>query len=304
LEERATLLASLTASTGRNYQVHRVYCYNIGGSSPASYTNSLILNNYIYMPFFGNSTYDDQALAAYQAAAPGYNVQGYYYGGWLSDDALHCRAKGVMDRGMLRVGHIPLLEEREGDVTVTAHVRAHSSENVTSVELHWRHGDESWRSNRMNSTAQDSFSAIIPAPTAATTTDYYIQATEQSGRREGMPRVAPAHWYSFPHLPGTVGVHDGTPLRPAVLHQNYPNPFNPQTTFSFELLNGGPVELIVMDARGRIVRRLVDGVRPDGINTIVWDGRDDGGRALPSGAYFYRLRAAGLQYTRSATLVK
>ena len=29
-----------------------------------------------------------------------------------------------------------------------------------------------------------------------------------------------------------------------------------------------------------------------------------GGRQVPSGVYFYRLRAAGLQYTRAATLVK
>jgi len=61
----ATLLASLESSTGRPYQVYRVYCYNIGGNSPASYTNSLILNEKIYVPFFGNSTYDNEAWAMF-----------------------------------------------------------------------------------------------------------------------------------------------------------------------------------------------------------------------------------------------
>ncbi|RPJ46668.1 MAG: hypothetical protein EHM19_03935, partial [Candidatus Latescibacterota bacterium] len=98
LEQRATLIASLQASTGRNYRVHRVYCYQLGSGEPASYTNSLILNNKVYMPTFGNATYDNQAIAAYRAAAPGYAVGGYYYSGFLTDDALHCRAMGVADR--------------------------------------------------------------------------------------------------------------------------------------------------------------------------------------------------------------
>ena len=55
LNQRETLLESLQSSTGRNYKVHRIYCYNIGGSYPASYTNSLILNDTIYVPTFGNS---------------------------------------------------------------------------------------------------------------------------------------------------------------------------------------------------------------------------------------------------------
>ena len=46
LNQRATLLASLPSSTGRNYRVFRVYCYSTS-SGPASYTNSLICNDKI-----------------------------------------------------------------------------------------------------------------------------------------------------------------------------------------------------------------------------------------------------------------
>ncbi len=310
LNQRATLLASLPASTGRNYQVHRVYCYNIGGSSPASYTNSLILNDRLYVPFFGNSTYDNQAIATYQTAAPGYDVRGFYYSGFLSDDALHCRAKGVMDRGMLRVDHVPILEDQEGDVTVSAFVQAHSGDAVTAVELHYRQDGSAWSTEAMTHVGGNIYEGVIPAPAVIgkgrdlVVVDYYIHATDAGGRAEGMPRVEPAHWYTFNQDPGTTAVGDVPATLAAVLHPNHPNPFNPRTTFSFELQYPDHVQLTVVDARGRLVRTLLDGSRPSGLSEVEWDGKDDQGRQLPSGVYFYRLRAAGLQYARPATLVK
>jgi agmatine/peptidylarginine deiminase len=304
LEQRAVLLASLPASTGRNYQVHRVYCYNIGSGQPASYTNSLILNDRIYLPYFGNATYDTQAKEIYEAAAPGYTVLGYYHSGWLSDDALHCRAKGVMDRRMLRVGHIPIREPQSGTVRVAAYVKAHSGQDLTAVDLHYRQDSGAWVPLPMSSSGSDSFAAVIPQPASTTVTDYYIHATDASGLAAGMPRVEPAAWYSFSHDVDLSGTADPLPDSRVQLHGNYPNPFNPRTTFQFELLYADQVCLDIIDARGRSVRRLVDEICPAGICEIPWDGKDDRGRALPAGVYLWRLRVAGLQYVRTATLIK
>jgi len=304
LEQRATLLASLQASTGRNYQVHRVYCYDIGYGDPASYTNSLILNDHIYVPLFGNSTYDQAALASYREAAPGYQVSGYYYSGFLSDDALHCRTKGIMDGGMLRVGHVPVLEERTGAVSITAVIKAHSGQPVTRAEVHYRHDEGQWQVVDMQLAEGDTYEAQIPSATVDGTCEYYIDAADASGRTAGMPRVRPAATYTFSHLADVTPVGLPGPGSPAVLHPNYPNPFNPATTFSFELRFAGKAELVVVDARGRLVRTLVQGVQDAGTHEVVWDGRDERGRQAASGVYYYRLRAAGLQYTRAATLVK
>jgi agmatine/peptidylarginine deiminase len=304
LEQRATLLASLPSSTGRNYQVHRVYCYNFSGGNPASYTNSIILNNHIYVPFFGNADYDQAALEAYQAAAPGYEVSGYYYSGFLSDDALHCRTKGIMDGGMLRVAHVPLRDEYTGARLVTAQVTAHSGADLTAVNLHYRHDGGPWQVLSMDPLQDDNFSTTIPGPASAGSCDYYIAAADASGRTAGMPRTQPAAFYSFSHLPGVSSAELPEMAGPAVLHPNYPNPFNPMTTFSFELRFADQAELVVVDARGRLVRTLVQGQQDAGHHEVIWDGQDDRGRQVPSGVYFYRLRAAGLQYTRAATLVK
>ncbi|MDD5718658.1 MAG: agmatine deiminase family protein [Candidatus Krumholzibacteria bacterium] len=305
LNQRATLMASLQASTGRNYRVFRVYCYNIGSNNPASYTNSLILNRNIYVPLFGNSTYDQDALAVYRAAAPGYLVRGYTYAGFLSDDALHCRAKGVMDTGMLRVAHTPVLADQPADpVEITAHIRPHSGAALTSAVVRWRHGAGPWQETALEPAGDPwSYTAAIPAPAISDSTHYYIAAYDQSGRSTGMPRVAPAHWYRFFHAGGPTSVPPAA-AAVAALHQNHPNPFNPGTTFRFALAYPDYAELLVLDLRGRRVRTLIAGDCPAGTTEVFWDGTDDDGKPVASGIYRYRLRAAGLQYSRTATLVK
>ena len=75
---------------GEPWEVSRVYT-----PSNQPYTNSLILNNKVFVPIT-NSSWDDEALAVYQDALPGYEVLGFT-GSWESTDALHCRVKGIPD---------------------------------------------------------------------------------------------------------------------------------------------------------------------------------------------------------------
>ncbi len=63
----------------------------------------------------------------------------------------------------------------------------------------------------------------------------------------------------------------------------YPNPFNPSSTLSFFMPEAGHARLIVYDAIGHEVARLVDGTVEAGRHEAVFDGSD-----LPSGTYFVR----------------
>jgi choice-of-anchor B domain-containing protein len=88
------------------------------------------------------------------------------------------------------------------------------------------------------------------------------------------------------------------------LEQNFPNPFNPSTRIPFELTHGGRVTLEVYDVAGRRVRAVLDRALPAGLHEAEWDGRDDGGRGVASGVYFYRMRAGSRTETRRMVLLK
>ena len=93
--------------------------------------------------------------------------------------------------------------------------------------------------------------------------------------------------------------------RGTVLFDAYPNPFNPQTTISFHILNQTGANLKVFDMSGRLVRVLLRGETTlQGRQEAVWNGRDDTGRRVASGTYFYRLEAGSYSETKKLTLVK
>jgi len=102
---------------------------------------------------------------------------------------------------------------------------------------------------------------------------------------------------------GEIGVTDAPSTILAV--SAHPNPFNPSTTIRFELPGSRLVNLQVFDAAGRLVRVLVNdehlGV---GRHGVAWDGRDDGGRRVPSGVYLYRIQAGSAGDVGRMVLVK
>ena len=77
----------------------------------------------------------------------------------------------------------------------------------------------------------------------------------------------------------------------AFRHVAWPNPFRERVSIGFELPNPTQVDVAIYDARGRRVRGLRRGEGAAGWNTLSWEGRDDRGRVVPSGVYFYRVVA-------------
>ncbi len=69
----------------------------------------------------------------------------------------------------------------------------------------------------------------------------------------------------------------------------YPNPFNPRTTLVYSLATKAQITLTVHDLAGRRVRTLVSGAQLAGQHRVEWDGTDDRGRSVASGAYLCRM---------------
>ena len=90
------------------------------------------------------------------------------------------------------------------------------------------------------------------------------------------------------------------------LSQNYPNPFNPYTDIRYQIPDGRlphHTTLRIHNVLGQEVRTLVDEVQEAGYYTITWDGKDNDGRQVPSGVYFYRLTAGGTSWENRGDFV-
>jgi hypothetical protein len=107
------------------------------------------------------------------------------------------------------------------------------------------------------------------------------------------------------------------------LKQNYPNPFNPVTTIPFHIsgkeqgargksaedgsASGGTsirATLSIYNILGQRVRTLVDEEKLPGEYRVIWDGKDDSGKEVSSGVYFYQLKTGDYKETKRMLLVK
>jgi hypothetical protein len=84
----------------------------------------------------------------------------------------------------------------------------------------------------------------------------------------------------------------------------HPNPFNPQTTLEYTLASSGRVRIAIYDARGSLVRSLVNQHMAAGGHRMTWNGTDQGGRSVGSGIYFVKMNAGSHVEARKIVLLK
>ena len=112
----------------------------------------------------------------------------------------------------------------------------------------------------------------------------------------------------------------GTPIRKSKnpkafsLSQNFPNPFSlemtgvsptPATTITFSIPKTEQVSIKIFNIAGQLVRELVPSAEKSaGAYNVVWDGCDARGQLLPSGIYFYQMKAGNFKDTRQMLIVR
>lgn len=84
----------------------------------------------------------------------------------------------------------------------------------------------------------------------------------------------------------------------------YPNPFNPSTTISFSTAEPGDAKLAIFDARGALVKTLIDGPLNSGEHRVRWNGTNEVGDRVASGVYFYRVTADKRSSTKKMILLR
>ena len=88
-------------------------------------------------------------------------------------------------------------------------------------------------------------------------------------------------------------------LNSFTLYQNYPNPFNPSTVIRYHLPTTSYVELKVYDVLGSEVVNLISEEQHSGMYEVEFNAT-----GLPSGFYFYQLKAGDFVQTNKMILMK
>jgi hypothetical protein len=161
------------------------------------------------------------------------------------------------------------------------------------------------------------YSAHLNARTAQNlvsniSTEYMISAAAANGNWDGWiawvdPRSAGKNVYltQFNYLSTDIADTDEELLpHHFSLKQNYPNPFNSSTTIEFDLPQRGEVQLEIFNLLGMKIRTVIDRALDAGRYQFSWDGRDNDGKIVASGLYFYRMKSDRYSSVRKMILLK
>ena len=89
------------------------------------------------------------------------------------------------------------------------------------------------------------------------------------------------------------------------LVSNFPNPFNPSTTIEFALPQQNLVKVEIYNILGSKIATLIDNQElSSGIKRITWNGKNDKGEQVVSGAYIYRITSGDISISKKMMLLK
>ncbi len=203
-EEVADFFANTNCCWGYPYKVFRVY--EPGGYTLAPYTNSLIVNKTVFVPMGSNSTHNNNALAVYQDALPGYEIIGVTGASntpWENTDALHCRTRGVMDFDMLFVDHRNVIfgeQPMQDSIAITSKFIAYSGENLKqdSLLVYYSIDGNAYQSTCMTATGNPyEYVGYIKGYQYGSSVDYYVFGADESGHRYSQPSLGAVEPHHF-----------------------------------------------------------------------------------------------------------
>jgi len=252
-EEAASTFSNALTPWGSHYTVYRVYSPGGSYAHCTPFTNSLILNDHVFVPITG-SQWDNQAISSYQQAMPGYTVVPIMQTSdaiWENTDALHCRTHELADPNMLLIQHYPLTGSLDlpAAVPVEAIIKSLSGETLVtdSLLVHYRVNAGAWQTAPMSLVGGSSYQANITGLQMNDEVDYYISAFDLSGHSEKHPYIGAADPHHF--SVHSVGVADRAELADRLVA--YPNPCESQCVL--QLANGNIQNVSVYDVYGKMI---------------------------------------------------
>jgi exonuclease III len=122
---------------------------------------------------------------------------------------------------------------------------------------------------------------------------YGLQLLDTRTASDHFPKVADISFNTITSIPYQNNLDEFN------LEQNYPNPFNPKTNIGFRISNFGFVSLKVYDILGNNFATLISDYLSAGEYEVEFDASE-----LPSGTYFFQLKAKNYFETKKMVLLK
>ncbi len=254
-EAMADFWANQISSYGNKYKVYRTYSPN---GQP--FSNSLILNNRVYVPIISDEApqYNEDALLVYQEAMPGYEIIGveeHSYFSWQSSDALHCRTSQVTDFEMLRIVHYPFLDSINFEDSYMFEAEVYSLSSTQNMEeevyLYYQINGSEFQQVEMNNISETNYAVEILEFTNEDSVCYYIQATNNNNKTEKHPYIGEYSPHCFIIIDdevGSVKISDNSYIKA------FPNPVYDRLTITANDLPNDNYLLQIIDNKGRILK--------------------------------------------------
>jgi|GEM_PF-1621556 len=244
----------------------------------------------------------------------GFVYQGYFADEWFIDDVIGINLSSMIPYNVVVVGvpngavgdTIP-----QGSLLHPSCVVANNSPVASGLELSFRvhykvqkDGNLYWHRvyDVMNLPASAEETIYFPGDVVLNEPgDYTITVTIQTAFDD--PILANNTSVRYIHVTSDKGGAQELP-RVFALNQNAPNPARANTSICYAIPRTSDVSIRIFDVSGRLVRTLVEATKEPGYYTENWDLRDDRGREIASGIYFYELNAGNFKSVKKMVVMR
>lgn len=287
------VLNNFTTTAGEDFEIIRIPMPpDFGGSYPPSgdyrtYSNAVFVNNTILVPTY-QQQYDEEALAVWQEAMPGYNVVGINCNSIIPYlGALHCITKELGVNEPLWISTNRVVEACAGEtIDIMASIKHISG--ISSATLFYKTDlTAAYQAVDMNiGFAGDDWFGSIPASDEGPLY-YYIEATATNGKTITRPMPAPEGYFEIDVKDCTIINNDEVANSNFTLETIFPNPAAAITCIPVLSDQKIDAEIELLDLLGRKVSTIFQGAIPAGDSKYFINASE-----YPAGTYFVQIKTS------------
>jgi agmatine deiminase len=294
LNQNADSISNCKNREGFSYSVARMPMPWSTSDAPPTYLNSLMVNNKVLVPLWGEPE-DDTALFIYEQLLPEHEIVGIDCSAMAgSGGAIHCITMQAPSRKYLHVKHHPLPDSTNDTLNpyrVRAEIFTSSALEAESTVVFYKINSGSIFDVVPLAAVGDTpgvYAGYIPAQNPGDTVFYYLQAKNNEGIRRTSPVDVPPHMYSFLVAPG-VSIAEKHIRMDGFSFSISSNPVSYRVVFSLHVKEETNARLEIYNLLGQRVKLLAHRQYKPGSYEIDWNFIDSRRRRLPQGIYFYSL---------------